>query len=436
MTDDPSVQSERYGWYVVFVLILAYTVSYIDRTILTLMVDPIRESLQISDVEISLLHGLAFAVFYTLLGLPIGRLVDRYNRTQIITAGIIVWSAFTALCGLSRNFSHMFLARVGVGAGEAALSPGAYSLLSDYFRPGQLTRALSVYQGAIYVGAGLAMIAGGSLIAMMEPVTLPVLGYLEPWQSVFLLVSLPGLFVAILVFFLREPERRGKIATEGAKQPSIGAVGGYIRTRGAAYALLIGGYSMASLAWNGATAWIPSFFMRGFGWTPAETGLAFGMVLLLCGTSGIITGGVIASHLRSKGRMDSNLLIGVISASTATVAGVAASLMPTAGVALTLFALFAFCGAMPYGGAAAALQEITPNQMRGQISALYLFVLNLAGIGCGPTIVAWLTENVFGDPALLGRSIAVVIGVAMPVSALLLWRGCTAYRAALAKNAF
>ena len=157
--------SSRYGWYAVAVLILAYTFSYVDRTILTLMVKPIRASLHITDLQISLLHGLAFAIFYTLLGIPIARFADRGNRTRIIMAGIAVWSVMTALCGFARSFGQLFLARIGVGVGEAALSPAAYSMLSDYFRGNALTRALSVYTASIYIGAGLALLIGGALIA-------------------------------------------------------------------------------------------------------------------------------------------------------------------------------------------------------------------------------------------------------------------------------
>ncbi|WP_374651033.1 MFS transporter [Rhizorhabdus sp.] len=181
--DTADAPDERYGWYAVSVLVLAYTLSYVDRQILTLMVEPIKASLQVSDVQISLLHGLAFAVFYTLLGLPIGRLADRHRRVTIISVGVFVWSAMTALCGLARNFGQLFAARVGVGVGEAALSPAAYSMIADYFGRKTLPKAMSFYTGAIYLGAGLALIAGGTLVASRRRSTFPLSGISNPGRQ-------------------------------------------------------------------------------------------------------------------------------------------------------------------------------------------------------------------------------------------------------------
>ena len=424
----PQVNS-RYGWYVVFVLILAYTFSYVDRTILTLMVGPIRASLGISDVQLSLLHGLAFAVFYTFLGIPIGQLVDRRKRTTIIAIGIMVWSVMTALCGLARTFTQMFLARIGVGVGEAALSPAAYSMLADWFEGKSLVRALSFYQGAIYMGGGLATIAGGALIALVPATSTAITGPLEPWQVVFIIVGLPGILVGLLMLTLREPERRGVTGTE---HQSLGQVLRYMKSHARAYGGLILGLCFASLMWNGVAAWIPSHFIRQFGWTPAEVGLRYGSVLMLFGTAGIISGGWIAGILRERGRQDSNLLLIMLSALLALPLGVAAPLMPSASSSLAVFALYLFAGAMPYGGAAAAFQEITPNRMRGQVSAIYLFGLNLAGIGLGPTIVAALAQSAFGGDLGISRAMASDVLVAAPLSAIAILFCRRSYCAALA----
>ena len=411
--------NSRYGWYVVFVLILAYTFSYVDRTILTLMVDPIRASLGISDVQLSLLHGLAFAVFYTLMGVPIGQLVDRRKRTTIIAVGIMVWSVMTAFCGLARTFWQMFAARIGVGIGEAALSPAAYSLLADWFKGKQLVRALSFYQGAIYMGGGLATMTGGALIALVPATTTPLTGPLEPWQVVFMIVGMPGILVGLLVLTLREPERLG---VTDANHATFGEVLAFMKLHGRAYGGLILGLCFASLMWNGVAAWIPSHFIRTFGWSPAEVGLRYGSVLMVAGTTGILSGGWIAGVMRERGRMDSNLLLIILSALLALPFGIAAPLMPTADSSLAVFALYLFSGAMPYGGAAAAFQEITPSRMRGQISAIYLFWLNLAGIGLGPTLVAALSQNMFGGDLGISRAMAANVAFAAPLSALaILW---------------
>ncbi len=422
------VAGNGYAWYVVGVLILAYTVSYVDRTILTLLVKPIRESLQISDTQLSLLHGLAFALFYTVLGIPIARLADRHDRTRIIAVGIVVWSAMTALCGFARNFGQLFLARVGVGVGEAALTPAAFSVLGDYFKGPALTRALSVYTSAIYLGAGLALMIGGAVIASVKPMQLPVLGYFEPWQVVFLFVGLPGLLVALLMKTVREPPRTALGNGSRAAVMPVRDVVAYLRERRGAYGYIILGFAAASLLWNGAQAWIPTFFIRSFGWTPAEVGLRFGPVLLVFGTAGVISGGFLSGWYAKCGHIDANLRVGLVAAALMLPTGVVAPQLATPEACLVAFAAFCFAGAMPYGAAAAALTEITPNQMRAQVTAIYFFFLNLAGIGFGPTVVALCTDLVFHDDLAVGRSIVVVAAVAAPLSLLLLWLGLKPFR--------
>lgn len=421
--------NSRYGWYVVFVLIIAYTFSYIDRTILSLMVGPIRASLGISDVQLSLLHGLAFALFYTFLGIPIGRLVDRRRRTSIVAVGVGLWSVMTALCGLAQSFGQMFLARIGVGVGEAALSPAAFSMLSDWFQGKQLTRALSLYTAAIYMGGGLATMVGGALIASVPDITTSVTGTLEPWRVVFIAVGLPGLLIAVLVTTLREPKRRGVISAE---LPPFRDVLAYVAARRGAYGFLILGLSLASVMWNGVAAWLPAHFMRNFGWTVGEVGIRYGAALFVFGSSGIIFGGWLAGWMREHGRLDANVRIGMISSMCALPFGAVATLMGDAWTGLALVCVYLFAGAMPYGAAAAAFQEITPNRMRGQVSAIYLFALNLAGIGLGPTFVALMTEHLYGGDASVKWSIATIVAIAAPLSALCLARACRPYRTELA----
>jgi MFS family permease len=432
-TAQQQTQASPYAWYVVAMLIVAYTFSFIDRQILTLLVGPIRETLKISDTQLSLLHGFAFALFYSIMGIPIGRLVDSRKRTNIIAVGVAVWSIMTAICGLAQNFVQLFLARVGVGVGEAALSPGAYSMIGDYFPPHQRPRALSLYISAAYVGGGIATIAGGALIAMMTPIDLPIIGHLEAWQSLFMLVGLPGLLVALLMLTLREPARTD---VKAGAQPGFALVLKHMRQNRAAYTLLILGYAMSGIMWNGAIAWIPTYFIRVFGWTASEVSLPYGLITILSGMSGIISGGWIATRLRARGHMDANILIGLLAIAIALPSGVAACLVGTPQMALALFAIFLFGCAMPWGSAVAALQEITPNQMRGQVSAIYLFSLSLLGMGVGPTIVARFTDGYFADDMALGKSIAMTIAVTAPIAALLLWKARAEYRAALARVDF
>jgi MFS family permease len=422
--------SEGYAWYVVAVLVLAYTVSYVDRTILTLMVKPIRETLGISDVQISLLHGLAFAIFYTVLGVPLGWLADRANRTKIIAAGIFVWSIMTALCGLSRSFGQMFLARIGVGVGEAALSPAAYSMLNDYFRPHRRTLAISIYATGVYIGSGLALIVGGGVIAITPALDIPGVGHLEPWQVVFLAVGLPGLLVAALMMTVREPKRRGLLK---GGHPTIKETLAFVRARISIYGFHFLGFSMLTMLWSGCAAWIPTFFARTFAWTPAEIGPVFGTAVAVFGTLGLTLGGAFAEKLKARGLSDGNIRTGIISALALLPLGVAAPLMPTAELAMAVYAVFVFFSSLPFGAAAAALQEITPNQMRGQISALYLFVVNLTGIGIGPTIVASITQYGFGDDAALKYSLSITAGIAAVLATVLLTLCLKPYRESVAQ---
>ncbi len=210
----PDYPSSAYAWYVVVVLTAAYVVSFIDRQILALLVEPIRRDLGLTDTQMGLIMGSAFALFYTILGIPLGWLADRFSRRGIIAAGITIWCLMTAACGLSRNFGQLFLARVGVGVGEAALSPSALSLISDYFPRERRGRAISFYNMGVSLGAGIAMIGGGWIIAGIidaPPTTLPVVGEIYAWQTVFLVVGLPGLAIAALMATVREPERRDKL---------------------------------------------------------------------------------------------------------------------------------------------------------------------------------------------------------------------------------
>lgn len=420
-----------YAWYALAVLTLGYTLSFIDRQILVLLVKPIRESLHISDLQFSALHGLAFALFYTTLGLPIGRLVDGHRRTAIIAGGVALWSAMTVLCGLARNFWQLFFARVGVGCGEATMSPAAYSMLADYFTPVQLPRALSIYTGAAQVGAGLALIVGGGLVALAPPIDLPVLGHLETWQTAFLAVGLPGLPFALWVLSVREPQRFG-VGTRA--RPTWRQTFSYIGNRRAAYALLILGYSVFSILWNGSVAWLPTMFMRKFGWTPGTVGLRYGLVMLVSGPLGVVMGGTFASVLRRRGVMDANFRIALAALLIASVAGLAGTYATTSGLALGCVSIFILGCAMPWGGAAAAVMEVTPNQMRGQLSAIYLFFLSMCGTGLGPMFVANFTDNVFRRDSAVDRSIACAILIAAPLAAMLLWLARKPYLAALTQE--
>ena len=412
-----------YAWYVVVVLFLAYTNAYIDRQCINLLVEPIKHDLQLNDTEISLLQGFAFVFFYTVFGIPLGRLADRRNRRVVVAIGVFFWSMMTALCGLTRSFWSLFTARVGVGIGEACLSPAAYSLIADYFPKEKRGLPISFYAMAIYFGSGLAAIVVGYVIDIVshaDTIVLPWLGAMRPWQLTFFMVGLPGLILtAIVMATVREPPRQEMTAQVGdpgaGGHLSMTATAGYFLQRWRTYASLFVGYALKASISYGYLAWIPSMFIRTFNWSAGEIGRRFGLVVAVFGTLGILIGGYLAHRLVLRGRYDSYLRISIIGAIVAMLCGVPAMLTPDPYLALVLLAPVMACLGASVGIAPAATSFIAPNQLRGQAIALYIFVVALVGMNCGPTSVALLTDYVFKDAALVRYSLAlftVAYGVA------------------------
>jgi MFS family permease len=406
-------------WYLVTVLTVAYVFSFIDRSILTLMVGPIRADLGISDTEISVLHGLAFAVFYTVLGIPIARIADRANRRNLIVAGVAFWSLATAACGLTRNFAQLFLARIGVG--EAALSPAAYSMIADRFPPGKLGRALGVYTLGAVAGIGCALIIGGAVVGAVATggtTVVPLVGEVRPWQVVFFLVGLPGLLVAGWIASLAEPPRRLLAPAAGTGA----ALWPWMRQYARAYTGHLLGFALVSIVLNAVIAWTPSHLIRNFGYSPAEAGLTLGGVVLVFGTAGIFCGGVLADRWRAAGRGDGALRVGVVSAVGSLPFGLAAFATDSLPLLVASLAPLAFFGTFAYGAAPAAIQLMTPAGNRAVASAVYLFFLNLVGMGIGPVLVAVVTDRVFASDNAVGLSLAIVVTVsAVGAAALLAW---------------
>ena len=436
---DQDYPNQVYAWYVVGVLTVAYIFSFVDRQIINLLVEPIREDLQLTDTQISLLQGIAFALFYTLMGIPIARLADVSNRRAIIAVGVFLWSLMTAMCGLAKSFGQLFAARVGVGVGEAALSPPAYSLFTDYFPPGKVTRAIAVFTGGSFLGAGLAYIIGGfvvDFVTRLDVVEVPVFGQIRAWQMAFIVVGLPGILLALLVFSLREPVRRGLLGGQPGAVPKgipIREIIAFLRKNRRTYGHHMIGVSMFVMLAYSILSWTPAFFIRKYGWTPGEVGLVYGSMLLVFGTSGVVGAGWMADALRRRGYSDANLRVIMIGALCSIPFGVAAPLVDNIWFTLALMAPFTFCWSLPHGIAPAALQPITPNQMRAQVSALYLLAVNLIGLGIGPTFVALLTDYLYGDPALVGHSLATVVAISAPLSAFILYTGLKYYRTSLAE---
>lgn len=423
------------AWSVVFILMLAYISSFIDRQILSLLVGPIKRDMHLTDTEVSLLMGLSFALFYTLLGVPIGRWADRDNRRNIIIWGISVWSLMTALCGIVKSYSQFFAVRIGVGVGEAALSPAAYSMLSDYFPKEKLATAISVYSAGVYLGSGLAVLIGAALVGMgggPATLTLPVVGTVFSWQILFFYIGLPGLAVALLIRTIREPARRN-LLTDAAGQTtslSIRDVFGLIGQKRRAFFGVTLGITFVSLVAYATTAWIPTLFVRRFGWTTGQIGLQYGLLITVFSTAGIVLGGRLADHFTRRGYSDGKLRVGLIAAAGLLLSS-GICLIETPAVVVGLLAAPCFLVAFPLGASSAAIQEIMPNQARAMASAVYLLVLNLIALGFGPTFVALLTDYVFHNEGAVHQSLAIVTAVGSALALGCYAWGLGAYRTAV-----
>ena len=406
-----------YAWYVLGILTLANSFAFVDRQVLALLVEPIRRDLGASDTVMSLLYGISFSLFYVVIGLPMARLADRSNRRNIIAWSILAWSFMTMLCGMARSFTMLFVSRIGVGAGEAGLTPSAQSMLSDYFPPERRALALGIFAMGIYIGGGMALVIGGHVIVWLQgmaPLSLPFLGEVRPWQATFLIVGAPGLLLGLLAFSVREPARRGSTGTPRAVP--FAEMGAHVSARRWSYIGIIGGLSLMILVGNGTGAWIPAFFARKFGWGPAEIGLRYGLVVFACGTVGTVCGGLVASALRRRGYLRANLAAATIGFAALIPVTIGFPLAPSPETALVLIGVMNFFAGFPFGGGYAALQEITPNRMRAQVSAVLMLFVNLIGAGLGPTLVALATDRVFADPAALPLSIALVSAVMSPLA--------------------
>jgi MFS family permease len=418
------------AWMVVGLLMVAYTSSFIDRQIMSLLVDPIRADLGISDTQFSLLAGLAFSIFYSVMGLPLGWVADRMSRRMLIIVGMIAWSVMTALCGLATSFLALFIARMGVGIGEAALSPAAYSLISDHFPPERRARAISAYAMGPYLGSGLALIIGGQVIEAasgLGAVTLPLVGELAPWQLVFLAVGLPGIPIALLFLLVREPVRRG-LAPQGSDTELLP----FIKARRTLFLLLFLGFSVFGIAGISYLVWIPAVFIRVHGWTAGDIGVAYGLILLCTSVPGVYIGGWVSDRLLTRGHVDAPVRVAVWVMLALVPLVFITPLLPDARWVIASLAVVSLLFGMLNGLPGTSLQSVVPNQLRGQIVAAYFLIGTMMSLGIGPTIVAFVSDTVLGGPAKIGVALAVVGAIATLASALMLQVSRARYRDAVA----
>ncbi len=416
MVQSPPKTNPVFAWYVVAVLTACYTLSFIDRQILGLLVGPIKKDLALSDTGIGLLQGLAFSVFYTFLGLPLGRIADTRNRRNLIGVSVFLWSLFTGCCSLARSFWSLVLTRIGVGFGEAGLSPAVYSMFSDMFPKDRLGVVMSIFYMGVFLGQSLALLVGGTTVqavSHMQSITVPLLGTMAPWRITFLIAAAPGIPFALLVFTLREPLRRGMLQTGGSSRlngklnarETLAQVG----MRWSSVAGICGAMICQAICNYGFMAWAPTYFSRIHHWMPAQTGRALGIIIATFGCLGMLVGGRISDVLLKRGIFDAPLRLGIPCAIGTAIFLPFAFISHSATLSLALICAGLFCLALPMGTTVAALQMIFPNQVRGQVSAFYLFCLNLGGLSLGPLMPGVLNDYVFHSESAIGKSLAITI---------------------------
>jgi MFS family permease len=385
----------------------------------------------LNDTQISLLHGFAFAIFYTLVGLPIGRMVDVFPRTRIAAIGVAVWSFMTMACGLANNYWQLFLGRVGVGVGEASLSPAAYSIIADSFPKERIGVAMGVYTFATSVGGGLAFMVGGFVVKLMVDaggLDLPVVGHLKPWQAVFFVVGAPGLIIAAMVYLLKEPRRRARTADGSAERVAVKAVVNFIKSNRTPIMFHHLGVAFANMGLFGLVTWFAPLMIRVHGWQIADIGLLAGAALMIGGLVGLVGGGWLGDRASLKDPAGGKLRVCVGAMLVAIPFAIMFPLSENTVLVGLFWALAYGCGVAPIANASAILQQFTPGPMRGLVSAFYLFVINIIGTGFGATVVALVTDGFFPESDGVRYSLAIVVPIMYLLAAFCFWRAIGQFR--------
>jgi MFS family permease len=430
------------GWYATLVLAFLYWLSILDRFIISLLVDPIKRDMGISDVQFGLLHGFAFAITYALFGLLAGALADRFSRRWVIFISVSVWSLATAACGMAQNFWHMLLARVGVGAGEAGLNPSAMSMLSDLFPRDRLTSAMAVYSIGATIGSGTAYLFGGLIVDLVSRVdyfTVPLIGQLRSWQAVFFIVGIPGALLSFIIFTLPEPVRRDRGDIQHGERFWSGVYGSYrsllrfIRSRLRFFLCHYSGFAVASAVIGGGGAWYPAHMGRTFGWSPGKIGLTLGLTLVAAGICGKLLCGHFVDTMYRRGYRDAQLRWYAACLVIATPIGIVATTSGNPWVFLVgIGALLVLLSPLP-ACYSASLNLVTPNELRGTGIAFFAATAGMLGLGGGPFLIATIAENFFSGPDAIGKGMAAMIAICGPLAAALLAFGCRPMRQAMSE---
>lgn len=428
------------AWYAVGIFGFTILTLFGNQWIIALLIEPMKHDLNLTDKQISLIVGVVGSMVLAIASLPISKLADTYSRRVIIGVGLMILGICSALSGLAATATQLLIIRLIGGVGGAGNGSATFSMLGDLFPPAKLPKAMATMNIGFMVALGLSYILGGTLIFALQKVpilSLPLLGDLHPWQVVFLILAVPDLVLGLLMLFtVHEPKRRGRVTpgeptARHAKAATLSQIVAYMRTNASAFWPMYAGLAFNCLA-LGTSFWMAPFYSRTYGWGPDKFGIIQGCVLLILAPAGLWFGGWLAEQLARRGRADANLRVVLIASLAHIPFAVSFGLMPNPWLALIMASLNTCVIGIGTGPQNAAFQAIVPNEMRGQVTASFLFVFTVAA-ALGPYLVGWMTTDWLGENNL---RYALVIMHAMlgPLAALSFWIGLKAYGAAVLRT--
>ncbi|MGE0667704.1 MAG: MFS transporter [Sphingomonadales bacterium] len=430
---DAPYPSPSSAWTAVGVLAIATVFAFVDRHLLYILSEPVKQTLAISDTQISLLQGMAFVVFYALFGLPIGRLVDRRNRRNIVIAGIVAWSLMTIACGMATDFWTLAMARAGVGIGEACLAPAAFSMIADYFQPRLRGRAMACIIMSITLGSGCSYLIGAGMARLVpgaDQIDLPLLGATYGWQLTFFAAALPGFLIAVMLAFIREPPRRETViqVREDGSAGHLTIWAFARRHRIILFCLMLGAGLLALVAYA-VVAWMTALYVRYYGYSVATIGTTLGLINIIAGLPGGLVGGYLSDLFAGRPARGGRFNVMCIGIAAGVPVLILWPFVDSAMVSLICLAGLMFILPLATAAIPSSLQAIVPNQFRGQTTAVLYLINGAFGVAFGPLMIALGTDYLFVEGGLR-QSLQVILPVVMTVATLLVLLGRPAYERA------
>jgi len=425
-----SYPDKKYGYSAVGILTLAQIFAFIDRQIPSMLVEPIKQDFNLTDSQIALLGGAAFSIFYAIMALPIGYAVDRYKRTRVLGIGIFLWSLMTALAGLANSFGRLFGARIGVAVGEAVMAPTSVSLVSDYFPENKQGKPMGIITSGVYIGIGITLLGGGFLIDYLTELgglNLPLIGYVKPWQATFMIVGVPGLFVALGAFLLTEPKRFDEKVEQGnieGRQNVFLHINEHKKT----LLPMFGGLIFMALIFYSFTFWAPTMMIRTYNISLTEAGFFLGIITIISSITGTIFAGSVVDYLRNRNYRDAPVRAAMFAVILAFPPIVLLSFVNTeiaAWICIFIY-LFFISSFAPLG--LLAVSGVSRGNVKGQLAAIHAFLMMAFGLSLGPQLTAFFTDFVFTDTNKINWSISATGALVLPISALFFKASLSKYK--------